>query len=116
MRMIARWVALNGTLAAIGSLLCLAHPLTILVSFVAAPVATLNPLVAVGFFSGIVEAWLHKPTVADFQSLTTDVTTVRGFYRNKVTHILLVFFVSSLGGALGNFIALPFLAGSAIPG
>jgi len=114
LQMLLRWVALNGTLAAVGSLLCLAHPLTILVSFAAAPVATLNPLVAVGFFSGIVEAWLRKPRVSDFQTLSTDVSTVRGFYTNKVTHILLVFFLSSFGGALGNFIALPFLAGGAL--
>lgn len=114
LKLVVRWVALNGTLAAIGSLLCLAHPLTILVSFAAAPVATLNPLVAVGFFAGIMEAWLHKPRVSDFQNLSTDVSTLRGFYTNKVTHILLVFFMSSLGGALGNFIALPFLAGGAL--
>jgi len=112
--MLLRWVALNGTLAALGSVLCLAHPLTVLVSFAAAPIATLNPLVAVGFFAGIVEAWLRKPRVSDFQNLSTDVATLRGFYRNKVTPILLVFFMSSLGGALGNFIALPFLAGGAM--
>ena len=114
LRLIVRWVLLNGTLAAIGSALCLANPLTILVSFVAAPIATLNPLVAVGFFAALVEAWLRKPLVSDFQSLATDVSTLRGFYRNKVTHILLVFFLSSLGGALGNFIALPFLARGAL--
>ncbi|MBP7263615.1 MAG: TraB/GumN family protein [Spirochaetia bacterium] len=105
-----RWVALNGTLAAVGSLACLAHPLTILVSFAAAPIATLNPLVAVGLFSGLTEAWLRKPRVHDFQNLNKDISTVRGFYSNKVTHILLVFFLSSLGGAIGNFIAFPVLA------
>jgi len=114
LRMLLRWVALNGTLAAVGSVLCLAHPLTVLVSFAAAPIATLNPLVAVGLFSGVVEAWLRKPQVSDFQTLATDVSSLRGFYKNKVTHILLVFFLSSLGGALGNFIALPFLAGGAL--
>ncbi len=113
LKLLLRWVALNGTLAALGSLLCLAHPLTVLVSFVAAPIATLNPFVAVGLFSGTVEAWLRKPRVSDFQNLAVEATSLRGFYRNKVTHILLVFFLSSLGGALGNFIALPFLAGGA---
>lgn len=112
--LLLRWVLLNGTLAALGSALCLAHPLTVLVSFAAAPVATLNPLVAVGFFSGITEAWLRKPRVSDFQNLSADAGTLRGFYRNKVTHILLVFFLSSLGGAIGNFIALPILAGGAM--
>lgn len=112
--MLTQWLLLNGTLAAAGSVLCLAHPLTVLVSFAAAPIATLNPLVAVGFFSGLTEAWLRKPAVKDFQTLSGDVASVKGFYRNKVTHILLVFFLSSLGGAIGNFIALPVLAGGAL--
>ncbi len=111
--LVLRWIALNGSLAALGSALCLAHPLTILVSFIAAPVATLNPLVAIGLFSGVTEAWVHKPRVEDFQTLANDVSSVRGFYRNKVTHILLVFFLSSLGGMIGNFIAIPVLAGGA---
>ncbi|HOX91272.1 MAG TPA: TraB/GumN family protein [Spirochaetales bacterium] len=112
--MLGQWLLWNGSLAAVGSLVCMAHPLTILVSFAAAPIATLNPLVAVGFFSGLTEAWLRKPSVKDFQNLSTDASTIKGFYRNKVTHILLVFFLSSLFGAVGNFIALPILAGGAL--
>jgi pheromone shutdown-related protein TraB len=113
LNLVVRWLLLNGSLAAVGALLCLAHPLTIIVSFLAAPVGTLNPLVAVGLFSGVTEAWLRKPRVSDFQSLSSDVATLRGFYSNKVTHILLVFFLSSMGGAIGNFIALPILASGA---
>jgi pheromone shutdown-related protein TraB len=113
LNLVVRWLLLNGSLAAIGALLCLAHPLTIIVSFLAAPIGTLNPLVAVGLFSGVTEAWLRKPRVSDFQSLAGDVATLRGFYSNKVTHILLVFFLSSMGGAIGNFIALPILASGA---
>jgi pheromone shutdown-related protein TraB len=113
LNLVIRWVLLNGSLAAVGALLCLAHPLTIIVTFLAAPIGTLNPLVAVGLFSGVTEAWLRKPRVSDFQSLSSDVATLRGFYSNKVTHILLVFFLSSMGGAIGNFIALPILASGA---
>ena len=102
--------------AALGSALCLAHPLTILVSFVAAPIATLNPFVGVGLFAGLAEAFLRKPRVSDFESLAEDVTSFRGFYRNRITHILLVFFISSIGGMIGNFIALPLLATKAIGG
>ncbi len=112
--MLLRWVLLNGSLAAIGSALCLAHPATIAVSFLLAPVATLNPLVGIGLFAGIAEAYLKKPTVHDFERLSEDITSPRGFYRNRVTHILLVFFLSSMGGMIGNFIALPLLAGGAI--
>ncbi|MFH2116344.1 MAG: TraB/GumN family protein, partial [Spirochaetota bacterium] len=93
LNLVIRWLLLNGSLAAVGALLCFAHPLTIIVSFLAAPIGTLNPLVAVGLFSGVTEAWLRKPRVSDFQSLSSDVATLRGFYSNKVTHILLVFFL-----------------------
>jgi pheromone shutdown-related protein TraB len=106
---LATWIFLNGSLAALGSLIAFGHPLTILASFVCAPLATLNPFMAVGMFSGVCEATLRKPRVEDFENLSSDITSVRGFWRNKVTRILLVFFLSSLGGMIGNFISLPFL-------
>jgi pheromone shutdown protein TraB len=114
--LLLRWVLFNGSLAALGSALCLAHPLSILVSFLAAPFATLNPFVGVGLFAGLAEAFLRKPRVADFQSLADDVTSLKGFYHNRITHILLVFFLSSIGGMIGNFIALPVLATKAFGG
>ena len=114
--LLLRWILLNGSLAALGSALCLAHPLTIALSFVAAPLATLNPFVGVGLFAGLAEAFLRKPRVADFQGLAEDATSLKGFYRNRVTHVLLVFFLSSFGGMAGNFIALPFLASGAFGG
>ncbi|HET7838574.1 MAG TPA: TraB/GumN family protein, partial [Rectinemataceae bacterium] len=111
--LLVKWILLNGSLAALGSLLCMAHPLTILASFVMAPIATLNPFVGVGLFAGLAEAFLRRPRVRDLENLAEDVVSIKGFYKNRVTHILLVFFLSSLGGALGNFIALPFLASGA---
>jgi pheromone shutdown-related protein TraB len=111
--LLVRWILLNGSLAALGSLLCLAHPVSILVSFVAAPIATLNPFVGVGLFAGLAEYYLRKPRVADLENLASDVTSLKGFYTNRVTKILLIFFLSSIGGMIGNFIALPFLASGA---
>jgi pheromone shutdown-related protein TraB len=112
--MLLRWVLLNGSLAALGSALCLANPLTVLASFVAAPIATLNPFVGVGLFAGLAEAYLRKPRVSDLERLASDVTSLKGFYTNRVTKILLIFFMSSIGGMIGNFIALPFLASGAL--
>jgi pheromone shutdown protein TraB len=101
----------NGSLAALGSLLALGHPLSVLVSFLGAPIATLNPLIGVGLFAGVIEATLRKPRVTDAETMAQDVTSLRGIYRNRITRALLVFFLSSLGGALGNFISIPALAG-----
>ncbi|MDR3201087.1 MAG: TraB family protein, partial [Spirochaetales bacterium] len=103
------WLAANGGLAALGSLLALAHPLTILASLVAAPIATLNPAIGVGMLTGLLEAYLRKPRVEDFEKLHDDIASIKGFFRNRFTHVLIVFLFSSLGGMAGNFIALPYL-------
>jgi pheromone shutdown-related protein TraB len=108
--MLLRWALLNGSLAALGTLLALGHPLSMAVSFFGAPIATINPFIGVGLFSGITQVTLRKPRVSDTQTLSEDVTTLKGIYRNRITRALLVFFLSSLGGALGNFISIPSLA------
>lgn len=109
--MLFRWVLWNGSLAAAGALLALGHPLSILVSFVGAPFGTISPFVSIGLFSGITEATLRKPRVSDTQNLSADIAGIKGIYRNRITHALLVFFLSSFGGAVGNIISVQALAG-----
>ncbi len=105
--MLLRWVVIHGGLAAVGAAVSLAHPLTILIAFVMAPIGTLNPFGKIGLFTGVAEAFLRKPRVKDVESLSDDVGTFKGFYTNRVTHILIVFFLSTLGAAIGNFITIP---------
>lgn len=112
--MLIRWLLWNGSLAAVGTIVALGHPLAIIAAFLGAPFATLNPFIGVGMFSGLVQAWVKKPRVLDMQNLNTDVGSFRGFYRNRIAHVLLIFFLSSLGGAIGNFIAVPALVGSLV--
>ncbi|HUI72113.1 MAG TPA: TraB/GumN family protein [Spirochaetia bacterium] len=104
-----RWLLIHGGLAALGSLLAWAHPLTIVIAFVGAPIGTLNPFGKIGLFTGVAEAFLRKPRVRDLEGLAEDVATFKGFYTNRVTHILIVFFLSTLGAAIGNIIAIPWL-------
>jgi len=72
------WVAINGGLAALGALLARAHPLTVLSAVIAAPLTSLNPTIAAGMVTGLVESWLRKPRVSDLENLRFDITTVRG--------------------------------------
>ncbi len=109
LEMFWRWLLIHGGLAAVGSLLAWAHPLTILIAFVGAPIGTLNPFGKIGLFTGVAEAFLRKPRVRDLEGLAEDVATFKGFYTNRVTHILIVFFMSTLGAAIGNIIAIPWL-------
>ena len=108
--MLGLWVLANGSLSALGCLIALAHPLTIVASFLAAPITSMNPTIGVGIVSGLLEAVLKKPRVTDFETLHDDIVSIRGFYRNRFTHVLLVFFFSTIGSAIGTFIGIPFLS------
>ena len=99
------WVAINGGLAALGALIARGHPLTVLSAVVAAPITSLNPTIAAGMVTGLVESWLRKPRVADLENLRFDITTLKGWFRNPATRILLVFFLSNMGSAIGTWVA-----------
>ena len=99
------WVAINGGLAALGALIARGHPLTVLSAVVAAPLTSLNPTIAAGMVTGLVESWLRKPRVSDLENLRFDITTLKGWFRNPATRILLVFFLSNLGSAIGTWVA-----------
>ena len=107
--MILWWVAANGLLAGIGAIVAWGHPLTVLSSVLAAPLTSLNPMIAAGWVSGLVEAFSRKPKVRDFETLQDDIRSVRGFWSNKVTRILLVVVFTNLGSSLGTFIAFPMI-------
>jgi pheromone shutdown-related protein TraB len=103
--LVLTWVVINGTLSALGALLARAHPLTILTALVAAPLTSLNPTIGAGMLTGAVEAWLKKPRVGDFESLRDDVAELSGWFRNRVSHVFVVFFLSNLGSVAGTWLA-----------
>nr|WP_263327405.1 TraB/GumN family protein [Neobacillus sp. Marseille-Q6967] len=98
------WILWTGSLSALGAALAMGHPLSILAAFVAAPITTLNPVLAAGWFSGLAQAYLRRPSVQDFHTLSEDVFSLKGFWRNKVTRILLIVVLTNLGGTLGTFL------------
>jgi pheromone shutdown-related protein TraB len=105
LRLVMIWVLINGGLAGLGALIARAHPLTVLSAIVAAPLTSLNPTIAAGMVTGLVESWIRKPKVSDLERLRFDVTSVKGWFTNPATRILLVFFFSNLGSAAGTWIA-----------
>lgn len=107
---ISIWVLVTGIGAALGSLAALGHPLTILSSFLAAPITTLHPLIAAGWVAGLVQAWVKKPTVSDLEDLPMSVMTVKGFWVNPVSRILLVVIFANLGATIGVFVSGSWIA------
>jgi len=107
--MITWWVAANGILAGLGAIIALAHPLTIISSVLAAPLTSLNPMIAAGWVAGLVEVFSRKPKVRDFEKLPEDILSIRGFWKNKITRILLVVVFTNIGSSLGTFVAIPLM-------
>lgn len=99
------WFLVNGILSALGAALAFGHPLTIVSAFFAAPLTSLNPMIAAGWVSGLVQAFVKKPTVSDLEDLPEAINSVKGFWKNPVSRILLVVVFSNLGSVLGTFIA-----------
>lgn len=103
--MVADWVLINGGLSALGAALAGAHPLTVIGAFCAAPLTSLNPTIGAGMVAGGIELSLRRPSVGDFSRLRDEVTSLRGWWRNRVSRVLLVFIFSTLGSALGTYLA-----------
>lgn len=103
--LLLQWVLITGTGGAIGCLLAGGHPLSILGAFAVSPVTPLHPALASGMVSALIEAWIRKPTVADFGHLHRDVTSTAGWFRNRVSRTLLNFFLTNMGTALGFYTA-----------
>jgi pheromone shutdown protein TraB len=56
-------------------------------------------------FSALVEVRLRKPAYPDFLALRDDSQTLRGWYRNRVTRVVLVFMLTNLGTIAGEWMA-----------
>ena len=105
--MMLSWSVITAICATIGAMMLLAHPFTILASALSAPIATLHPLIATGWVAGLTEATFRKPQVRDFLDLKDDITTVKGFFHNKITRILILVVVVNLTTSIGTFVAIP---------
>ncbi len=103
--MLIDWILINGGLSALGAAIAFAHPLTIMTAFIAAPITSLNPTIGAGMVVAAVETYLRKPKVADFNRLRSDTTSLKGWWNNQVTRILLIFLLSTIGSAIGTYVA-----------
>jgi len=99
------WVLWNGGLAALFTALALGHPLSILTAFIAAPITTVNPMLACGWFAGLVEATVKKPTVHDALNVQADIFSLKGFYKNRFLKTIMIVMFANIGSSIGTFFA-----------
>ena len=108
--MMLAWVLPTSIGAGALTLLAGGSLLSVLSALVVAPIAAIHPLLGTGMVVGVVEAWRRKPSVADCERLPEDVQSLRGFWRNPVTRILLIAVASGIGTAVGFWVGVGWVA------
>lgn len=98
------WSLAHGIPAAIGAMLAMAHPYTTIGAFSAAPFTSLSPLIGAGYVTAFIQVMQRPPVVREFETASTDMATFTGWWRNKLLRVILVFFLTTLGSALGTWI------------
>jgi pheromone shutdown-related protein TraB len=98
------WVVANGVPCTIGATLALAHPLTVAAAFFVAPVTSLTPLIGAGHVLAFLQAYVRPPLVSEFESVSEDVASARGWWRSRLLRILMVFALTTLGSLVGTWV------------
>ena len=98
------WILANGIPSAIGALLAWAHPITIASAFAAAPVTSLTPVIGAGYGTAFVQVLVRPPIVKEFETVAEDMSTVAGWWRNKLLRVFLAFLLPGFGSLIGTWI------------
>lgn len=98
------WILATGLPGFVGALLALAHPLTMLATFLSAPFTALSPLIGVGYVAAFVQAYVRPPLVREIQTVTDDVRVPRRWWGNRLLRICLVFLLTTIGTSMGTLV------------
>lgn len=101
---LAYWILANGIPSAIGAIIAWAHPATIIAAFAAAPITSLTPVIGAGYVTAFVQVMTAPPVVREFESVSTDLVSFKGWWHNKLLRIFLVFLLTGFGSTIGTWI------------
>ncbi len=101
-----QFVLLTGGFSFVGSLLAGSRLLSAAVAFLVAPITSIHPLLAAGWFAGIVEAKLRRVSMDDL----SDLGKCEGFkelWGNRLFRVLLVVVGANIGCTIGTLLSIP---------
>jgi pheromone shutdown protein TraB len=98
------WILANGIPAAVGAAVALAHPVTIAAAFLSAPITSLTPVIGAGYVTAFVQTYFKPPLVSELKEVAQDIGAFRGWWRNRLLRIFLVFLFTTLGSILGTWV------------
>jgi len=103
---IFQYVLLTSGLAFAGCILSGSKVYSAVTALVVAPLTVLHPLLAAGWFSGIVEAKSRKVGVNDLAGFK-ECESLRDFWDNNLFRVLLVVVGTNIGASIGAFLTIP---------
>ncbi len=103
---IIQYVLLTSGLSFAGCILSGSKIYSAITAFVVAPLTVLHPLLAAGWFSGIVEAKSRKVGMDDLAGFK-DCESLRDFWDNNLFRVLIVVVGTNIGASIGAFLTIP---------
>jgi len=101
----AWWFVINGVLSAGGTILAKGHPYSVATAFSVAWLTSLNPMMAAGWFAGLVEAKYRNPTTDDFKGMI-EIETTSEMMNNNLFRVVMVAALANLGSVIGTFLGV----------
>ncbi|MEM6795970.1 MAG: TraB family protein [Acidobacteriota bacterium] len=98
------WIVANSVPATLGAILALGHPLTILAALVSAPLASLTPVIGTAYITAFVQAYFCPPKVHEFQSVSSDISSPKMWWKNRLLRIFLAYILPGLGSMIGSVV------------
>jgi len=102
------WVLIHGVLTAAFTLLAKGHPLSALTGFAVSWFTALNPLIAAGWFSALVEAKIRKPGPGDFGRISR-AESLSEMMDIPLFRVVVVAAMANVGSTLGTILYFIFI-------
>lgn len=97
------WFVINGVLSAIGVLIAGGKFRSAAVAFLLAWFTSINPLLAAGWFAGLAEAGIRKPTAKDMKSMM-NAESFKELKNNSFFKVIYVAALANVGSMIGTFV------------
>lgn len=100
------FILLTGSFSFLGCILSGSKIYSAITAFIVAPLTTIHPLLAAGWFSGIVEAKLRQISMDDAVEISK-VDSFRDLWGNNLFRVLIVVVGTNIGASIGLFLTIP---------
>ncbi len=105
---IINFILLTGTFSFLGCILSGSKIYSAITAFIVAPLTTIHPLLAAGWFSGIVEAKMRHISMDDAVEISK-VDSFKELWGNNLFRVLIVVVGTNIGATIGLLLTLPYV-------